>query len=344
MLTVNGQTLSVTQAALSCSQTISATSGTLPGSGGSGRISVAGPAACEWSASSNDPWLLVTWSSVNGAGSVIYSAPFNPLPAPRTGTFVAAGQIVTVTQEGGGPVIDSSAISNAASFARGPIAPGELIAIEGRSLGPTPGVSGQLTPDGEFVLTSAGGTRALFDDVPAPILYASDRLVTAVVPYAIAGRSSVELKIESHGVRSAGVRLDVAPSAPGILTINASGSGQAAVVNQTGTVNSAANPAARLSVIQIYATGDGGLDPSVLDGKITGSALSRVRLPVAVRLGNIETPARNILYAGTAPSQVAGVLQINVMIPANAPTGAAVPIVLRIGDRESPAGPTIAVR
>ena len=48
-------------------------------------------------------------------------------------------------------------------------------------------------------------------------------------------------------------------------------------------------------------------------------------------------------YAGAAPGQVAGLLQVNVRIPADAGSGA-VPIEIQVGDATSQPGMTIAVK
>jgi uncharacterized protein (TIGR03437 family) len=51
-----------------------------------------------------------------------------------------------------------------------------------------------------------------------------------------------------------------------------------------------------------------------------------------------------VTYAGSAPESVAGLLQVNVVIPQSAPTGAAVPLILNIGGSQSQAGVTIAIQ
>jgi uncharacterized protein (TIGR03437 family) len=61
---------------------------------------------------------------------------------------------------------------------------------------------------------------------------------------------------------------------------------------------------------------------------------------VTVSIGGIDAPVE---YAGAAPGEVAGLLQVNASIPLNAPTGPAVPISLTIRNAISPAGATIAV-
>ncbi len=47
-------------------------------------------------------------------------------------------------------------------------------------------------------------------------------------------------------------------------------------------------------------------------------------------------------YAGGAPGEVAGLLQVNVQIPAGIPTGA-VPVIIQIGGVRSPTGVTLSI-
>ena len=48
-------------------------------------------------------------------------------------------------------------------------------------------------------------------------------------------------------------------------------------------------------------------------------------------------------YAGRAPDAVAGLTQINVMVPAGVTPGPSVPVMVTIGTVQSPAGVTLAV-
>ena len=63
-------------------------------------------------------------------------------------------------------------------------------------------------------------------------------------------------------------------------------------------------------------------------------------LPVKVLLAGREAI---VDYAGAAPGLTAGLLQVNVRIPADAPVGA-VPVSLVIGTKSSPANVTIWVQ
>jgi uncharacterized protein (TIGR03437 family) len=63
----------------------------------------------------------------------------------------------------------------------------------------------------------------------------------------------------------------VIPASPGIFTLDGSGYGQAAALNQDGTVNSAGNPAAQGSVgsfCSFFLTGGGAMTAVPADGSI----------------------------------------------------------------------------
>jgi uncharacterized protein (TIGR03437 family) len=134
----------------------------------------------------------------------------------------------------------------------------------------------------------------------------------------------------------------VAPSTPGIFSIDGSGSGQGAILNQDGSLNSANQPAGAGTVVTIFATGAGQFSPPGIDGSIvTADNLPVPMLPVSVQIGGIDAP---VSYAGGAPSLVEGVLQVNAQVPAGISSGPAVPVILRIGSRSSQEGLTMSVQ
>lgn len=238
-----------------------------------------------------------------------------------------------------GPQITAAGVVNGATFRAGAVAPGEILTLFGAGLGPPSLVPLRLT--GGVVDTSLAETRVLFDGVPAPLLYVSEKQSGVIVPYAVAGKPAAQLQIEYRGVKSAPLSLPVAAGAPGLFTLNASGSGQVEALNQDFSVNGPANPAPRDSVVILFGTGEGETSPAGVDGKLAAEPLPQPRLPVAVRIGGL--PAE-VLYAGGAHGLVAGVLQINVRIPAGVPAGSAVPVLLTVGNEVSPPGVTLAVR
>jgi uncharacterized protein (TIGR03437 family) len=136
-------------------------------------------------------------------------------------------------------------------------------------------------------------------------------------------------------------QVNVAPASPGIFALDASGKGGGAILNQDTSVNSPQNPAAKGSVIVLYATGGGQTNPPGRDGQIANAPnLPAPVLPVKVRIGGVES---QVQYAGAAPGFIAGAMQINVRVPETAPSGN-VPVILEIGGWPSQEGLTVAIR
>lgn len=244
--------------------------------------------------------------------------------------------IFTVTASLGRPPT-TAAIVNAASQVSTPVSPGEIITIFGTGLGT--GVSSLTLANGK-VATTLGVTQVLINGISAPLIYASPSQVNAIVPYEVSGAAIANIQVESFGAPSAAWEIPVAPSSPAIFTILANGAGQGAVLNQDNSVNSASNPAARGSAIQIYATGGGQTSPASSTGTVAQGA-ANLTLPITVTIGGVSA---QILYAGAAPGEVDGVVQINAIVPQGVTPGASVPLVAAIGGVASQAGVTLAVQ
>ncbi|MBI3697828.1 MAG: SBBP repeat-containing protein [Acidobacteria bacterium] len=228
-------------------------------------------------------------------------------------------------------------IVNAASFARGPVAPGEIVSIFGGDLGPNPGASGGLDAAGRLG-SQVAETRVLFDGRPAPLFFTRYDQVNAQVPYSVAGKSSTQVQVSYQGVVSNTVAVPVAPSAPGLFAL-ASGAGQGIAFNQDFTLNSRTNPALPGSVIILYATGEGQTDPAGIDGKLAESPFPVPRLPVAVNIGS--NPA-DTLFAGSAPG-FTGLLQVNARIASDTRLSGSSAVSLTVGGVSSQSGVTLAV-
>jgi uncharacterized protein (TIGR03437 family) len=265
-------------------------------------------------------------------GNISITSPsaINPLTIPVTLTVSSIPK----------PTI--SAVGNAASYATGGISPGENIVIFGTGVGPATLASGVITSG--VLGTTAGATRVLFDGTPAPILYASATQTSVLVPYGVNGRTTTNVVVEYSGVQSNAIAYNVVPSAPGIYSLNQQGTGPGAIVNQNGTtVNGASTPAARGSVISVYMTGEGQTNPAGADGAIippVASALKNPILPVTATINGIDA---QVIYAGSAPGFVSGSMQVNIRIPDSAPTGAAIPLVIKIGSATTQTGVTVSI-
>jgi len=235
-------------------------------------------------------------------------------------------------------------VVNAASGLPGPVAPGEVVLIEGFTIGPIPRVANPIPASGTLG-TSVGSTVVTFDGRLAPILYASASYIAAIVPYEVAGSTSTSVATNFTNQFNTDfptpISVPVATSAPGLFTLDSSGKGQVVAINQDGTVNGSTNPAAQGSAVLLYATGEGSTAPVVADGAITvGRFLPGPVLPVTLAMGN--QPAR-VIYAASFPGTVAGVMQIEAVIPSGLTPGA-VPVVVTVGTVGSQATATISVK
>jgi uncharacterized protein (TIGR03437 family) len=294
-----------------------------------------------------------TWLSVNppsGTTTVNLSVSVSPVglsPGSYSGVFtitpsdpsVAPLTIpVTLAVTQAAPVVTTA--TNAASYAPGPVTPGEIVTIFGSGMGPSTLVKLHLTDSGT-VDTNLGGTQVFFDGYPAPLIYSSATAVSAIVPFEVAGTGTTSMMIQYQGTRSNTMTVPVLDSLPGVFTLDASGYGQGAIVNQDGTVNSSQNGADPGSVVSIYATGAGQTDPPSVDGTLPTDVLPKPHLPVKVQIGGETT---DLLYAGAAPGEPSGILQVNARIPTDIPRGTNASVVITVGAVSSQAGVTLAIK
>ena len=274
---INNQTYAVTQLGTGCNYTVAPLTANYNATGGQGQVTVQTDNACSWTVQNPVTWISniniagAPVGSPSGNATVSYTVAAANTSQSRTATLTVAGQSVTVNQAGVGILFTAQSIVNGASFLSGQISPGELITIFGSALGPTSPVGLQLTPDGQSVTTSLGGTEVLFDGVPAPLTYASATQVNAIVPFELAGNTiSTQVQLSVQGVVSSAVTEFLASSTPAIFTVSG-GSGQGAVLNQDNSPNSSSNPAAVGTVLQVFLTGAGQTNPAGVDGQLAGS-------------------------------------------------------------------------
>jgi len=174
-------------------------------------------------------------------------------------------------------------VVNAASYVGGGVAPGEIVTIRGFALGPPQFTPPRVTEEGRLA-TMLADTRVLFNGVPAPLAYVSGQAISAIVPGTVAvqppadnGYRSVDVQVEYKGMLSEAVTVPVLNARPGIFSLDGSGYGQGAILNEDGSINSPLNPARRGSVVSIYATGGGEAAPAIADGQIVTDILPRTR-------------------------------------------------------------------
>ncbi len=276
--------------------------------------------------SGTTPLSLTVSADPGGLSAGTYAGLVSVTPSDKT--IPIANIPVTLTVEPAAPAI--TAITNAASFVPGDVAPGELITIFGTLMGPATLAASELNSSGGLVTTLAG-TQVLFDGTPAPLIYTSAGQVAAIVPYEIAGNASTVVQVVYQGVLSNAVNLRVTSANPAIFTLNSQNQG--AILNQDGSINSSGNGAEPGSIVSIYATGGGQLKPAGVDGQITSpTSLSTTVLATQVEIAG---QTEGVLYAGDAPGLASGVLQVNAQVPSSAAHGTQVPVILMVGSAAS---------
>jgi uncharacterized protein (TIGR03437 family) len=262
-----------------------------------------------------------------------------------TGTAVGSTNIsVTLTVTAPLPTING--VTNAASYATGAVSPGELVTIFGTAIGPATAAGATTDPATGKLATTIGGVQVLFNGTAAPMIYASSTQVSAVVPYEMASVASPSVWIKYAGQASNAYQLTTTTTVPGLFTQNASGSGPGAILNQDNSVNGPGNRAAKGSIVQVFMTGEGQTSPPGVTGAITAATLPPPQVTPAPLLAvgvTINGQPALYVYAGEAPGLVAGMMQLNVQIPANAPSGD-LPILVSIGGNTSQKGVTVSVQ
>ena len=239
-----------------------------------------------------------------------------------------------------------TAVLNAASYSSGGVSPGEIVSIFGTSIGPANPAYLTLDSTGK-VSTSIGGVTVSFGGHLAPLTYVSSTQINAIVPYEVAGSSSSFAEVMFGGQISNEPSLQLAVTAPGIFTQNSSGTGPGAILDGDSQLNTQQNPAAKGSTIQIFMTGEGLTNPAQATGAVTPENTSGVgpltpapQLTVSVLIGN--HPAQ-VIWDGEAPYLVAGVLQVDAVVPTTASSGAN-SITAQVGNQISQSGVTLWVQ
>jgi uncharacterized protein (TIGR03437 family) len=188
------------------------------------------------------------------------------------------------------------------------IAPGEMIRISGRGLGPLATLTAEFDATGR-VATALNGVQALVNGVPAPLISVQATSIVCMTPFELSGNTEVSVQVVQNGVAGAPVTVGVKAIAvyPDIL----------AVLNPDGTINSQFKPAHPGDTVVVYATGLGDTKPSGQDG-----ALYRAPFPVSLYpVTMYYYQDVSLAYAGPAPGIVEGIWQLNLAFSKDAQTG-----------------------
>ncbi len=262
-------------------------------------------------------------------------------PAPQMEVILQGYGAAMLRLFNDSPVLTIAGVANAANFASGSVAPGEIVSLFGTALGPAAAANLELT-NSRLVANSLAGVRVWFDGIPAPVLYASAGQINAVVPNAVAGQSNTVIQVEYLGGMSPPVTVPVTSESPAVFTMNAAGQGQGAILNAVDlSVNSASNPVHPGDWVSIFGTGAGATLPASVDGLLPSGPSYAPVARVSVTIGGLSC---EVNYAAAAPGLVSGVLQVNARVPTNVTPGDNVPVQVTAGTAVSQNGVTVAVR
>ncbi|MBK5290588.1 MAG: hypothetical protein JJE04_02705 [Acidobacteriia bacterium] len=152
-------------------------------------------------------------------------------------------------------------------------------------------------------------TEVVFNGIPATVLASSANQINTVLPANLEPGPAL-VQVKRAGIASAGRIVKVDQYAPGIFSLNQRGEGPGMIVHaDTLGLVSEADPARRGQHLSILCTGLGtGAEPTVTLGEV----------------------ATHVLWSGPMPD-VPGVNKVDIQVPEDAPRGATVQVLLRVG-------------
>jgi uncharacterized protein (TIGR03437 family) len=228
----------------------------------------------------------------------------------------------------------AAALNSANASAAAQISPGSWVTIVGdRLANGTQAASGTFPP-------SLVGTAVMIGATALPLDFVGPAQVNALLPFSLTPNTSVSLAVQRAGTTSVPISVTIADVGPAIFATNGAGTGQGAVVIASSGVLAApvgafpgSQPVARGDFLAIYCTGLGAVNNTPADGAPAPSSapLATTLATPGVTIGGV--PA-TVTYSGLAPGLV-GLYQVNVQVPANAPTGSAVNLAITVGSLTS---------
>jgi uncharacterized protein (TIGR03437 family) len=235
-------------------------------------------------------------------------------PFLSLGVALQAPALKPETISPSGVYLNPTGVVNAGSsapFTAG-IAPGELLTLYGANLSSGTEVTGVVP-----FPTTLHNVQVKINGIAAPLYYVTATQLSAIVPYAVTS-GTAQIQVINNGTASNTVTIQVAATAPGILTQTQNGIGYGDVVHQDGTLVNAKNPAQPGETVLLFLTGLGAVNPAISDGAPGPSdTLSQATNTIAATIGGMDA---KISYAGLAP-QLAGLYQINLTIPTGLKAG-----------------------
>jgi len=278
-----------------------------------------------WGISDAYSWIPSSYPGFGAA--LLLDANYQPKPAYNSVAGVLRSNNHT-------PVPSVAAVTNAASFATGFVAPGEIATLFGDNLTSATGIN--LAPSlplpNEFLDVAVRVNGSL---VP---LFAIDNVngqqqINFQVPWEVANQTTATIEVLHFGIVSQSVTVPVVAAQPGIIYYSSDGNNFGVVLHANYQLADTAHPVKAGETVLIYCTGLGAVNSPPADGT-PANGQTTVATPV-VTIGGVPGA---VAFSGLAPGFV-GLNQVNVAIPQGVPSGNQ-PVVLTVG---SAAGPPVLI-
>ncbi len=217
----------------------------------------------------------------------------------------------------GAPSYTADSIANTASSIAGFYAPDTFISIYGKNLAyVTKAISPNDIAAGTLPTALIGtGVRVLINQIAADIWYVSPTLVNLLIPSSlVAGPAIVQLEV--NGIAGPPIAITLGTAAPSMFQMDAA---TVLAIHGDGSLITATAPGRRGEEIVIFATGLGPTVPAAVPNQVPQTAARLAAKDFQVFLNGVAVDPVRINYAGVTPGY-AGLFQINVTIPADAPS------------------------
>jgi uncharacterized protein (TIGR03437 family) len=222
-----------------------------------------------------------------------------------------------------------TSVVGSASFAPGPLAPGELVSLFGSDLAGATGQAAVLP-----LPAVLSGVRVAVGGITAPLLYAGPTQINFQVPFEISPGTAA-VAVSTAFTKATTYLATIAQAAPQIFTWS---SNRGIVQNPDYSLNTPDHPAHAGDIVVVYGTGEGQVSPQAPTGD--GAPSTALAKPVLNVTATVGSQTASISFAGLTPGAV-GLFQINLTVPQLAPGD--YPIQISVGGVKSNS-PLIAIQ
>ena len=272
--------------------------------------------------SNGDPPLALNLAN---ATSGLYAGTWTPRTTGSqvvvTATATAPGFAAATTQISGAvapnvaPVLNQNGTLNAFAIAAEPgvpIAPGSIVQIYGSGLAAQTTIGGTIP-----LMTNLSGTSVIIGGIAAPLYYVSPGQINAQVPFELTAGQPYQVIVSANGALTTPQTIQSGAVSPGIAEY-VSGYAIAQHAVNFGLITDA-SPAVPGEYVVVYLAGMGPTTVPVASGAASPSSpLDATTNQPTITLNGAAVS--NVYFSGLTPT-LAGLYQIDLQIPANAPNG-----------------------